>query len=155
MRLIDEKGNQCGVVSFDEAGEKAAAAGLDLIQVTGKVDPPVCKIMDYGKYAYHLEKKERKATGVQHAGEIKSIRLTFAISQHDAETRAKKAEVFLKKGYKVRVEMVLRGREKAMKDFTKQKISQFLEFLDKSVPIKIERELKMEARGWSLIIARE
>ncbi len=153
MRLIDENGKQCGVVSFDEAGEKAQAAGLDLIQVTEKVDPPVCKIMDYGKYAYQLEKKERKVK-IQKAGEIKSIRLTFGISPHDLETRAKKAEEFLKKGYKVRLEMVLRGREKAMRDFTKQKIDLFLETLNKLIPIKLERELKMEARGWSMIIAK-
>lgn len=154
VRLIDQNGKQLGIVGFDEAGEMAANAGLDLIQVTEKVDPPVCKIMDYGKYLYHLEKREQKVKP-QHAGELKNIRLSFNISPHDLETRAKAAEKFMKKGYKIRLDMVLRGREKGLNEFAKQKVRQFLDFLQKAgINIKTERELKMEMRGLTMIISK-
>lgn len=135
------------------ATQMAQERNLDLIQVTEKVEPPVCKIMEYGKYLYSLEKKE-KASRVKTGGEIKGIRLTFNISLHDLEVRARQAEKFLKKGDKIRVELVLRGREKAHGDFAKEKISQFLEILDKLTPIKTERELKRESRGFTIIISK-
>ena len=142
-----------GVLNLTEALRLSRERNLDLIQVTEKVEPPVCKIMEYGKYLYSLEKKER-ASRVKMGGEIKGIRLTFNISLHDLETRARQAEKFLKKGDKVRVELVLRGREKAHGDFAKEKMSQFLEILDKLIPIKIERELKRESRGFTIIISK-
>ena len=142
-----------GVLNLTEALRLSRERNLDLIQVTEKVEPPVCKIMEYGKYLYSLEKKER-ASRVKMGGEIKGIRLTFNISLHDLETRARQAEKFLKKGDKIRVELVLRGREKAHGDFAKEKMSQFLEILDKLIPIKIERELKRESRGFTIIISK-
>lgn len=128
----------------------ARERNLDLVQVTEKVEPPVCRIMDYGKYLYSFQKK----TKIKKTGELKTIRLGFNISPHDSETRAKQTENFLKKGNKVRVEMVLRGREKALADFAKGKFKQFLEFLEKLIPIKTERELKREARGFTMIISK-
>ena len=126
---------------------------LDLIQVTEKIEPPVCKIMEYGKYLYQLEKKEkeaRKKTG----GEIKGIRLSFNISQHDLETRAAQSEKFLKRGDKVKIELRLRGREKALEGFAREKINKFLEMLGKLTPYKIERGLKKEPRGLTMVISR-
>jgi len=128
---------------------------LDLIQVTEKVDPPVCKIMDYGKYAYQEKKKEKSATKKQKTSELKGIRLTFNIGQHDMETRARQAEKFLKDGDKVRIDIVLRGREKALGNFAREKIGKFLEVLQTFVPYKIERELKKEMRGFSMIISKQ
>lgn len=133
----------------------AREKNLDLIQVTEKVEPPVCKIMDYGKFLYIEEKKEKKDISKQKGGEIKGLRLSFNISDHDIETRANTAEKFLKEGNKVRVEMVLRGREKALGDFAKDKMIKFLETLDKIIPVKLERELKREARGFTAIISKE
>jgi len=121
--------------------------------VTERVEPPVCKIMDYGKYQYALQKKERAAR-VKKGGEIKGVRLGFNISLHDIEVRANLAEKFLNKGDRVKLEMVLRGREKSLSDFAKGKINQFLEILEKKVPIKIERVLKKEARGFTMIISK-
>ena len=143
-----------GVLRLEDALRKAREAGRDLIQVTQKIDPPVCKIADYGKYAYQMKKKERKQKS-QKIGELKSIRLRFNISPHDLETRAKTAEKFLKKGYKVRIEMVLRGREKYLSNFARQKLNQFLEILQNLIPIKVEREIKRETRGLTMIITRE
>lgn len=154
MRLIDKEGKMLGVFTLQEALVKAHEADLDLIEVTEKTDPPICKIADYGKFSYQQGKKEKKMAKGQRAGEVKGIRLSFAISPHDMEIRAKAIEKFLKSGYKVRVEMTLRGREKGLSDFAKKKILGFLETLKATTPIKIERELKMEARGWVMIIAR-
>ena len=131
----------------------AQERNLDLIQVTEKVDPPVCKIMEYGKYLYSLHKKSKGAK-TKTAGGIKGIRFGFNISPHDLEVRAKQTEKFLKKGYKTRVEIILRGREKAHPDFAKEKLNQYLAILEKLTPIKVERELKKEPRGFSMIIAK-
>lgn len=132
----------------------AQARGLDLIQVTEKVMPPVCKIMEYGKYLYSLEKKERHSRPKK-GGEIKGIRLTFGISEHDLKTRAELAVKFLKEGDKIRVEMTLRGREKAMGNFAREKINKFLQMLDGLTPIKTERELKREVRGFTIIVSKK
>lgn len=110
--------------------------------------------MDYGKYLYALQKKERAAK-MKRVGEIKGIRLGYNISLHDMEVKANLAEKFLKKGNKVRVEMLLRGRQKALGEFAKGKINQFLEILEKLIPIKIERELKRESRGFTMIIVKQ
>jgi len=155
VRLIDPNGKQLGIFDLKQALEKAREAGLDLIKITDKTDPPVCKIMDYGKYLYQQEKKERRRQKTTKAGELKNIRLTFNISLHDLETRVRTAEKFLAKGNKVRIEMKLRGREKTHGDFAKQKINQFLEILQKSIPFKIERELKREPRGLTMIITKQ
>lgn len=153
VRVIDESGKQLGVFPLQEALKLAVERKLDLIQITEKVEPPVCKIMDYGKYLYHLQKKE-KGLKPKKAGEIKGIRLGFNISPHDLEIKANQAEKFLKKGHKIRVELFLKGREKAMKELAKNKISQFMEFISNLTPIKIERELKKEPWGFTIIIAK-
>ena len=152
VRVIDETGKQLGVFALGEALRLAQERNLDLIQVTEKVEPPVCKLGDYGKYLYSLQKKEK--TTKTKAGEIKGVRISFAISPHDLETKAKMAEKFLKKGYRVRVELILKGRQKALGDFAKGKINQFLEVLGKLTPFKTERELKRESRGFTMIIAK-
>ena len=155
VRVIDETGKQLGVMALEEALRTAYERNLDLIQVTEKVDPPVCKIVDYGKYAYQEKKKEQSATKKQKVSELKGIRLTFNIGQHDMETRARQTEKFLKDGDKVRIDIVLRGREKALGNFAREKIGKFLEVLQGFVPYKIERELKKEMRGFSMIISKQ
>ncbi|MDO8558966.1 MAG: translation initiation factor IF-3 [bacterium] len=153
VRLIDETGKQVGIVTLEKALQMAQDSGFDLIQVTERVEPPVCKIMDYGKYIYQLGKKEKQDK--PKGGELKGIRLSFGISQHDLETRTRQAAKFLKDNNKVRVEMRLKGREKAMGDFAKEKIGKFLEILGAVVPHKIERELRRDPRGFSMIIAKQ
>jgi translation initiation factor IF-3 len=153
VRVIDETGQQLGVINLGDALQKSRERNLDLIQVTEKIEPPVCKIMDYGKYLYQQKKKEK---GVKpRGGEIKGIRLSFNISEHDMETRARQAEKFLKEGDKVRIEVRLRGREKALGDHAKKKVSKFLEILQSLIPYKAERELKREPRGLSMIISKQ
>lgn len=142
-----------GVIPLTEALRTARERDLDLIQVTGKVMPPVCKIGEHGKYLYRQKKKEKLAK--PRGGELKGIRLTYRISEHDLETRARQAEKFLKKGNRVRIEMKLRGREKALQGFAREKIKKFLELLEKSTSIKIESELQRKPRGLTMIISKK
>jgi translation initiation factor IF-3 len=153
VRVIDNEGNQLGIFDLNQALEKAHQKGLDLIQITDKVEPPICKITDYGKFLYALKKKEKQHK--QKTSELKNIRLSFNISTHDMETRAKSAEKFLRKGHKVRIEMRLKGREKALLSFAKDKLNNFLGSLKEQIPIKVEKEIKRETRGLTTIIAKE
>lgn len=138
-----------------EAIELAKSRGLDLIQVTEKVIPPVCRIGDYGKYLYSLQKKERKIKSKTKISKLKEVQIGFNISPHDIEVKAKQSEKFLKEGDKVKIGMILKGREKAMGDFAKKKMEFFMEKVSQLVPIKIERELKREPRGFTMIISKQ
>lgn len=153
MRVVDETGKQLGVMDISEALRIAEERNLDLIQVTDKVDPPVCKIMEYGKYLYWQQKKE-KEMGKHKGGEVKGIRLSFAISPHDLEVKAKSAEKFLREGNMVRIELILHGREKYLEGFAKGKVSKFLEILNTLIPIKTERDLKKEFGRFIMIISK-
>lgn len=151
--MIDETGKQIGVMRTEEALAVAKERGLDLIQITEKVEPPVCKMGDYGKYIYQQEKKTRK--GRKHErGELKEIRLTFAISANDLATRAGQAKKFLLRGNKVKVVLRLRGREKALEGYAKEKIQKFLWIIEQSFAVKTERNLKKEPRGLTMIITK-
>ena len=154
VRVISETGEQLGVMNIFQAIDLAKTKGLDLIQVTEKVDPPVCRITNYGKYLYSQQKKEKK-TGKPRGGELKEIRLTFKISPHDMETRAKQAKKFLDGGDKIKINMSLKGREKAMGSFATEKVKLFLENLNLLIPIKTERELKREPRGFTVIVSKQ
>ena len=150
VRLIDESDHQVGVVTLKEALEMAWNKHLDLVQVTDKVAPPVVKITDYGKYLYALQKKEKST----HTSEVKGIRLTYNISPHDMETRATAARKFLEKGDKVKIELRLRGREKAFGNISRDKVNQFLDILGKMIPYKTDKELKREMGGFNMIISK-
>ena len=154
VRIVDEKGVQLGVIPIREALAMAEERNLDLIQVTEKVDPPVCRIGDYGKYLYSLKKKDK---GVKvKTGELKNVRLSFNISDNDLNTRANNAIKFLKNKEKVRIELILRGREKGLDQVGKEKIKKLIEFIEKQeIEIKIEKELKREPRGLSMIISKK
>ena len=151
VRLIDETGKQLGVVALEEALKLAYERKLDLIQVTEKVEPPVTKLGDFGKYIYQKEKKERE-TKKHVGGELKEIRLGYNISVHDLETRAKQAVKFLERNDRVRISLPLRGRQKAMEKYAREKIEQFLSAVRITLPIKKEAEVRREPRGLSLII---
>ncbi|MBI4359418.1 MAG: translation initiation factor IF-3 [Candidatus Nealsonbacteria bacterium] len=154
VRLIDETGKQLGVVGLREALQLAQERHLDLIQVTEKVAPPVCRLGDYGKYLYWQEKKQKEVKK-QRGGQVKGIRLSFAISPHDLEIRAKQAEKFLNEGNKVFVEMVLRGREKALSHLAREKVNQFMKILNQNVAIRQETDFKKGPRGFNLIITKQ
>jgi translation initiation factor IF-3 len=155
VRLISETGEQLGIVPLEKALVLSKEKGLDLIQVTEKVEPPVTRIGDYGKYLYSLQKKERKINVGAKGGDVKMIRLTFNISDNDIETRAATAEKFLKKGDKVKVDLRLRGRQNALVKVGEEKIKKFMESLAQKIEIKTDKELKKEPKGLSMIIAKK
>jgi len=150
VRLIDEKGENVGIVNTSKALNIAKEKGLDLVEISTTAKPPVCKITNYGKYQYIQEKKERKQKAKQKKSELKGIRIGFNTGIHDLETRAKQIEKFLKQGHKVRVEMRLKGREKARKAMAKERLNNFLQIIP--LEIKQEEETKKNPRGIATII---
>lgn len=155
VRVIDQDGTQLGIMEIFAAINLAKSKGMDLIQVTEKVVPPVCKIGDYGKHLYSLQKKERKIKAKTKTGELKEVRIGFNTSPHDIEIRARQTEKFLNEGDKVKASMVLRGREKAMGEFARRKMENFLKAVEQFVPVKMEREIKREPRGFTMIISKK
>ncbi len=141
-------------MSLADALKKAQERNSDLVQVTERVQPPVCRITDYGKYLYSLEKK-KKQTKLKKAGDLKGIRLSFNISPHDLETRVKQAEKFLTRGDRIKIEIILRGRQKALVDFAKEKINQFIQKLNEKIPIKTEKDLERRGRNLIMIINKK
>lgn len=112
VRLIDENKKQVGIIPLKEALEIAEGKELDLVEISPKTDPPVCRILDYGKYLYSLRKKAHEAQKLQRKIQIKEIKFTPAIGVHDIEVKVKKIKEFLKEGNKVKVTIWLRGRQK-------------------------------------------
>ncbi len=155
VRVISETGEQLGVMGIFAAIDLAKSRGLDLIQVTEKVEPPVCRIGDYGKYLYSQQKKERKIKANTKESKLKEVQVGFNTSPHDIEVKAKQAERFLKEGDKVKAAMFLKGREKAMGDFAQKKVQFFLDKLAELIEIKIERELKRDPKGFTVIVSKK
>ena len=112
LRVIDTDGNQLGIMSRSEALELSDEKKLDLVCIAPKANPPVCKILDYGKYKYELQKKEKEAKKKQKTTQVKEIRLSTFIEDHDIMVKAKTGSKFLKDGDKLKVSLRFRGREK-------------------------------------------
>jgi translation initiation factor IF-3 len=130
----------------------AQEKGLDLIEIVPNARPPVCRIMDYGKYQYQKSKQEREQRAKQKKVEVKGIRISLRTGQHDLETKIKQAEKFLGKGQKVRIEMILKGREKSLLNLAKEKLNQFIELIP--LETKIEQEIKRQPRGLSVVVGK-
>lgn len=149
--VIDENGQKIGVLPTQEALKMARERGLDLLEIAPMGKPPVCRIMDYGKYLYQQEKAARQQKSKSKQTETKGIRLTFKMSDHDMEIRAKQVEKFLGDGNKVKIDLVLRGREKALKDFAKEKMNKFIKSVQ--APHKIDMPPKILPSGISIVIS--
>jgi len=130
----------------------AREKGLDLIEIAPQAQPPVCRIMDYGKYKYEQSRKGRDQKAKQKQVETKGVRIGLGTGKHDLEIRAKQAEKFLNKGNKVRVEMILRGREKALLNVAFDKLNEFIKMIP--VEVKIEQEIKKQPRGLATVIGK-
>ena len=148
--MIDEKEEQLGIKSIEEALRLAEEKGLDLVEVAPKANPPVCKILDYGKYLYRLNKQEQKQKKAQKQGEIKGIRMTFRIDQHDLETKINRAKEFIKDRNSVKVMLVFRGREAAHSDLARAKMDQFLTALKDMA--QVEEPPKMQGNQMIMIL---
>ena len=149
MRLVDETGKQIGIVSLTEALRISRERNLDLIQVTEKLEIPVCKLGDYGKYLYQLQKKERKE--FKKMGELKTVRLSFNISLHDMETKANQTKKFLEKGNKVKAQLFFKGREITHKEVGMSILNEFKANLGENA--KVEQEAKFVGREVSMIFS--
>ena len=150
--VIDENGSQLGVFNTQEAISLAQERGFDLVEIAPQQNPPIAKIMDFGKWLYEREKAERKkAKGGK--TEVKTIRIGLATDNHDLEVKARKVDEFLKQGNKVQLELLLRGRQIVMKELGKQKIKKFTEFIKE--PFEQEGNIKIQGRNLSLIIKKQ
>lgn len=116
MFLIDENGTSLGVKPVNEAISIAQQKGLDLVEVSPNANPPVCKILDYGKFRYEVEKKTQKSKSKNKAGEIKEIRFGLKTDEHDFQTKVEWAKKLVEKGYKIRVTVTMKGRENIYSD---------------------------------------
>lgn len=151
VRVIDEQGENLGVLSVLEAISAARERGLDLIEISPNAKPPVCKIMDYGKFLY-IEKRKHKGN-VQHQSFLREVRISLNISSHDMEIKGKKAVEFLTKGDKVKIEMLLKGREKYLdKNFLEERFKRILGLID--ADYKITEGPKRNPRGLIMVIEK-
>ncbi|HOG00587.1 MAG: Translation initiation factor IF-3 [Firmicutes bacterium ADurb.Bin248] len=150
VRLIDDKGNQQGVVSIDVAMRMAEEADLDLVKIAPQAAPPVCKIMDYGKYRFEQTKREKEQRKNQKVIEIKEIRLSATIDQHDMEVKAKACAKFLKNGDKVKVSIRFRGRQIRHGDIGLEVMNAFFEMVKENA--LIERPAKQEGRNMTMVL---
>jgi translation initiation factor IF-3 len=144
IRLIDENGEMVGVVTVPEGLRRAEAAGLDLVEVSPNAEPPVCKILNYGKYKYEMQKKASEARKKQKVIEIKEIKIRPGIEPHDYDVKLKAAKRFLEDEDKVKVTLRLRGREMAHIDLAMQVLNRLK--ADLAEFAKVEQEPKMEGK---------
>lgn len=149
--MLREDGSQVGVMSSYEAWQLAQGEGLDLVEISPVAKPPVVKIMDYGKFQYQQSKQDRVQKAKQKKTEIKSIRIGVRTDDHDLNFKKDQAEKFLTKGHKVKIEIMLRGREKAHQDLARKNLFDFVAMI--SAPHKTEQELKRYPKGFNIIIA--
>lgn len=151
VRLVDSDGSQLGVVSLAKAMEVAVDRGLDLVKIAPKAEPPVCRIMDYGKFRFEQAKKEKEARRNQKIVDIKEVRLSAKIDVHDFDVRLKAAKKFLTDGDKVKAAIRFRGREMAHTDIGLGVMQRFAESLAEFGTV--EKPAKLEGRQMLMFIA--
>lgn len=146
--MIDQDNKRLGIFSTAEALKLAKERGLDLVEINSFANPPVAKIIDFGKWLYQKEKREGKKEVKKR--EIKIIKIGLATERHDLEIKAKKIEEFLKHKHKVIIELPLQGRQMALKELAKEKIKNFLELIKESY--QIEGEIMVQPRNLKVLI---
>ena len=151
VRVIGADGEQAGIITTREALQMAQDAGLDLVEVAPQSQPPVCKIIDYGKFRYDQTKREKESRKTQHQVKVKEVKLKPNIDEHDFQTKLKRARQFLEKGNKVKLTCFFRGREMAHTDVGKKVVQRFC---DELVDVgTLEAPLKMMGRSLTSVIA--
>jgi translation initiation factor IF-3 len=153
VRLIGEDGEQLGIFSAKEAYMKAQEAGLDLVKIAPTAKPPVCKIVDYGKYRYDMMRREKEAKKKQKVTELKEIRLSPNIDSNDLNTKANAARKFLTKGDKVKVTLRFRGREMAHVAFSKKILDDFFALVEDVAAL--DKPTKMEGRSMMMFLTEK
>jgi translation initiation factor IF-3 len=153
VRLVGENGDQLGIMSAREAYMKAQEAGLDLVKIAPMAKPPVCKIVDYGKFRYEQARREKEARKKQHTVDIKEVRMSPNIDTNDLNTKVGAARKFLTKGDKVKVTLRFRGREMAHMNASRHILDGFAEKL--SDIASVEKPAKVEGRTMSMVLAEK
>lgn len=151
VRLIDEKGENHGVVPTSKALQMAEDADLDLVLISPNQAPPVAKILDYGKYKYEMAKKAKEAKKKQHVVEIKEVKVRYKIDTHDYEVRLKSVRKFISQGNKVKIVVMLRGREMQHSNLAFDLANRFLADLADD-PIQVEKKPQLEGRNVTLYL---
>jgi len=154
LRVIDENNQALGILKTHEAIRIAEERGLDLVEVSPKAEPPVAKILDNGQFKYQKEKEVRKQKTQSHEVDIKGIRLSVRIGDHDLEIRRQQAKKFLERGDKVKPEIVLRGREKAHTYLAEEIIGNFVKSLEGEFPLRLEQPITKQGGRVTAIITR-
>ena len=153
VRVIGTDGQQLGVMSSRDAQKLADEAELDLIKISPKAKPPVCKIMDYGKFRYEQQKREKEAKKKQHIVEVKEIRLSPNVEINDLKTKANNARKFIEKGDKVKVTLRFRGRELAHVNASKYILDDFAKALEDVATI--DKKPKFEGRSMTMFLTEK
>ncbi|RKY90945.1 translation initiation factor IF-3 [candidate division KSB1 bacterium] len=153
VRVIDADGTQLGIKTIQEALKLANKVGLDLVEVAPNANPPVCKLMDFGKYRYELSKKEKEQRKKQHVIHVKEIRLRPKTDKHDLEHKIRHAKEFLESGNKVKTTVVFRGREMIYKEFGYQILTEFQEQLADTA--KVEKGPFEEGRNLVIVFTKK
>lgn len=153
VRVIGSDGQQLGIMSAREAQKLAAEAELDLVKIAPKAQPPVCKIIDYGKYRYEQARKEKEARKKQKTVEIKEVRLSPNIDTNDLNTKVNNARKFLSKGNKVKVTLRFRGREMAHVQQSKHILDDFAKLVEDLAVV--EKPAKLEGRNMSMVLTEK
>lgn len=151
IRVIDSDGSQVGVISVEEGRRLAEDRGLDLVLVSDKPDPPVCKVMDYGKYKYEQERKAREARKKQHNAEVKEIKIRYKIDDHDYQVCVKKSRRFLESGDKVKATVTFRGREIQHKNLAEALLQRMAEDLQEVG--ELQQAPKQEGRNMMMLLS--
>ncbi|MDB9373228.1 translation initiation factor IF-3 [Nodularia sphaerocarpa] len=151
IRVIDNDGAQLGIMPPQEALQLADEKELDLVLLSDKADPPVCRIMDYGKYKFEQEKKAREARKKQHTADVKEVKMRYKIEEHDYNVRVKQAERFLKDGDKVKATVMFRGREIQHSDLAEHLLKRMAKDLE---PLgELQQAPKKEGRNMMMLIS--
>ena len=151
MRVIDAQGEQLGVLTIREAIGVAEEAGLDLVEVVGNADPPVCKILDYGKFKYEAQKKRSEARKKQKIIDVKEIKMRPSIDEHDYQVKMRNMRRFLEEGDKVKVTIRFRGREMAHQGLGMKVLDRVRDELEERA--KVEQVPKLEGRQMVMVVA--
>ncbi len=151
VRVIDESGNQLGIIPLADAIRTAEGRGLDLVEVAPDADPPVCKILDYGKFKYEAQKKRAEARKRQKTIEVKEIKMRPGIDEHDYQVKVRNMRRFLDEGDKVKVTIRFRGREMSHQDLGMKVLDRVRDEFEEQA--KVEQFPKLEGRQMIMVIA--
>lgn len=151
VRVIDTEGEQLGIVSPEEGQRIAEEKDLDLVLVSDKADPPVCRIMDYGKYKYEQERRAKEAKKKQHNVEVKEVKMRYKIDEHDYDVRINQAKRFLKGGDKVKATINFRGREIQHTELARELLERMAEDLKDTA--EIQQAPKREGRNMIMLLS--